>query len=125
MTGDALFGQTDALRALHLVGLLCRFIVKNASRKYPMGFLNRWANSGDVARGDFKCLLSDYYVNGSSRPMMAVAWKDQVATKYIVANCGTTLPGDPHIRDRRRLVQDEAGVLGTEIYQIVPKLSPN
>ena len=112
------------VKALKLRGLYGMFLVKTAHKQFPMQYLKDWAHSEDlrgiennerVPWGTWKCLKNT--VEGLQDSIIyALGYRDR-KMKTLVSNKGTTLPGEPLVVERSRLVDDEDGRPVTEWYQ--------
>lgn len=108
---DSAFGSVSCAAALASRGLYFMGCVKTATKKFPKGFLNLWAQPDNVARGSHKTLKSTILLedNVTVMPIFAVAWKD-LTVKQIVCTRGlTAVQGNPSTRHRRRIVEMEYG----------------
>ena len=90
--------------------------VKTATKQYPKEYLKYWANS-DIKRGDRIVLTSHADVEEApDARSIAIGWGD-TKVKTFIASCGTTLPAQPHVVQRSKVVIDENK--RTKIYNVV------
>jgi hypothetical protein len=126
----------QSLVALHsLLGLYCIMVVKQACSRYPKEHLIKWGDDLPYeARGTHKVLRTAYKKElprglahmglpdpDREYPAFAFGWKDRKAI-CLVANVGTTLPGEPFKRPRwtKQLSEDGKQYVTVPRYRTIP-----
>ncbi|DAZ98941.1 TPA: hypothetical protein N0F65_001380 [Lagenidium giganteum] len=104
VVGDSAFASVKTLIELERRGLYFMGLAKTASSGYPKQHMVQWSAT---ARRD------DSYVMRSESPLMyALCWSDR-NPKCIIANRGTTAPGNDSIRTRHKIVRHGDGTSET------------
>jgi len=108
---DSAFSSVNTLEQCRLRGLYFMGMVKTAHKRFPKQWLKRWFDEYRNAvprreRGEWIALRSTVKINHTDRPLLAIGWGDK-RLKTIVTNRRTTIPGNPSIRQRHRVVQDD------------------
>jgi hypothetical protein len=100
IVADSPFASVKTLVQLeNLCGLYFMGMVKTATHQFPKRYLEEWYSSGQ-SRGSFKILRSE---NVNGKKFYALCWTDK-KPKTIISNRGTTLPGNPSIRKRHKVI---------------------
>ncbi len=108
VAGDSRFaGVATAVRLRSSYGLDFTGVVKTASKCFPKAYLmeHEYKSKGDhlVLTTSIEKKDQDMKVD-----LMALGWKDK-KVKSFVSTFGSTEPGDPSIRKRTRIVDDDEG----------------
>jgi hypothetical protein len=108
---DSYFSSVDTAEQLDMMGLKFIGVVKNATRKFPMG----WLSTQPLAkRGD--CLSLVHKGAGGDIKMMAAVWMDR-ERRYFVSTAGTTLNGALIYRSRWRQLENGVERVDLELSQ--------
>jgi hypothetical protein len=106
IVGDSAFASVKMAGQALEHGLHFQGPVKTAHKGFPAAFFKAWATQQDgalVPWGNHKVVTSMITLtDGSTKPILAFAWRDKKA-KHIISTNGTTLPGHPMPKDRHRI----------------------
>ena len=93
LVADSAFASVTTAIECKKCGLFFTGILKTASREYPKEYLSDPSRYN--SRGDHISLAT--IVDDCS--LIALGWKDKTI-KTFISSCGTTLPGEPHVKYR-------------------------
>jgi hypothetical protein len=112
---DSYFASVKAVEELRRLRLRFIGVVKTATRRYPMAYLNTYELG---TRGDRHALVKKNDIGDIE--MLAFVWMDR-ERRYFIASAGSMSEGEPFVRQRWRQVDQTANASPDQIQLIVPQ----
>lgn len=113
IVGDSAFGSLSTTCALLAVGLNCIMMVKQCKSKYPIDHFSKLDDAknkrSEDDRGAHSIALTMVQIAGVIWPVYALAWHDW-KMKTVIANIGSSLPGNDHVKKRSRIDENNETV---------------
>jgi hypothetical protein len=113
--GDSYFASVGACEEMNRIGLQFIGVVKQATKRFPMGYLSNLELSN---RGDFKGLVSKK--EDGTTDFLSFVWMDR-DRRYFVSTTASLKPGRPYSRTRWRQVDPTPNALPEKVELTVPQ----